>query len=132
MKILLLAGEESGLIYANRLKELLAGNEIRGYDDYGFKTADLAVMGFMAVISRIGYFLNVKKTMERAIDEFNPDVVCTIDYPGMNLKLAAYAKKKGIRTVHVVCPQEEKRFQVKLYTSPSASNNSFLSFSYKI
>ena len=105
MKILLLAGEESGLIYANRLKELLAGNEIRGYDDYGFKTADLAVMGFMAVISRIGYFLNVKKTMERAIDEFNPDVVCTIDYPGMNLKLAAYAKKKGIRTVHVVCPQ---------------------------
>ncbi len=105
MKILLLAGEESGLIYANRLKELLAGNEIRGYDDYGFKTADLAVMGFMAVISRIGYFLNVKKTMERAIDEFKPDVVCTIDYPGMNLKLAAYAKKKGIRTVHVVCPQ---------------------------
>lgn len=105
MKILLLAGEESGLIYANRLKELLAGDEIRGYDDYGFKTADLAVMGFMAVISRIGYFLNVKKTMERAIDEFKPDVVCTIDYPGMNLKLAAYAKKKGIRTVHVVCPQ---------------------------
>lgn len=105
MKILLLAGEESGLIYANRLKELLAGHEIRGYGDYGFKTADLAVMGFMAVISRIGYFLNVKKTMERAIDDWKPDVVCTIDYPGMNLKLAAYAKKKGIRTVHVVCPQ---------------------------
>lgn len=105
MKILLLAGEESGLIYANRLKELLAGHEIRGYADYGFKTADLAVMGFMAVISRIGYFLNVKKTMERAIDDWKPDVVCTIDYPGMNLKLAAYAKKKGVRTVHVVCPQ---------------------------
>lgn len=105
MKILLLAGEESGLIYANRLKELLAGHEIRGYGDYGFKTADLAVMGFMAVVSRIGYFLGVKRTMERAIDEWRPDVVCTVDYPGMNLKLAAYAKKKGIRAVHIVCPQ---------------------------
>lgn len=105
MKILLLAGEESGLIYANRLKELLSGHEIRGYGDYGFKTADLAVMGFFAVVSRIGYFLGVKKTMERAIDEWKPDVVCTVDYPGMNLKLAAYAKKKGIRAVHIVCPQ---------------------------
>lgn len=105
MKILLLAGEESGLIYADRLKELLSGHEIRGYGDYGFKTADLAVMGFFAVVSRIGYFLGVKKTMERAIDEWKPDVVCTVDYPGMNLKLAAYAKKKGIRAVHIVCPQ---------------------------
>ena len=43
--------------------------------------------------------------MERAIDEWKPDVVCTVDYPGMNLKLAAYAKSKGVRTVHVVCPQ---------------------------
>ena len=43
--------------------------------------------------------------MERAIDEWRPDAVCTIDYPGMNLKLAAYAKRRGIRTVHVVCPQ---------------------------
>jgi len=49
--------------------------------------------------------MRVKRTMERVIDEWRPDVVCTIDYPGMNLRLAAYAKKRGIRTVHVVCPQ---------------------------
>lgn len=105
MKILLLAGEESGLIYANRLKARLAAHEIRGYADYGFQTSDLAVMGFWPVLKRLGYFLGVRKTMMRAIDEWRPDVVCTIDYPGMNLKLAAYAKTKGIRTVHVVCPQ---------------------------
>ena len=105
MKILLLAGEESGLIYANRLKELLAGHETRGYGDYGFKTSDLAVMGFAAVLKKIRYFIGVKKTMERAIDEWRPDVLCTVDYPGMNLKLAAYAKSRGIKTIHVVCPQ---------------------------
>lgn len=105
MKILLLAGEESGLIYARRIKELLAGDEVRGFGDYGFKTADLAVMGFAAVVRRLKYFIGVKRTMERAIDEWRPDVLCTIDYPGMNLKLAAYAKERGVRTVHVVCPQ---------------------------
>ncbi|MBQ1429232.1 MAG: lipid-A-disaccharide synthase [Kiritimatiellae bacterium] len=105
MKILVLAGEESGQIYARRIREMLPGHEVRGYEDYGFKTADLAVMGFVAVLRRIRYFLNVKAVMERAILEWRPDVVCTIDYPGMNLKLAAFAKVHGIRTVHVVCPQ---------------------------
>ncbi len=105
MKILLLAGEESGLIYARRLKALLAEHEVRGFQDYGFKTADLAVMGFAAVVRRLPYFIGVKRTMERAMDEWRPDVLCTIDYPGLNLKLAAYAKARGIRTVHVVCPQ---------------------------
>lgn len=105
MKILLLAGEESGVLYANRLKALMPTDEVRGYEDYGFKVVDLAVMGFVAVLKKIFYFLRVKRTMQRAIDEWRPDAVLTIDYPGMNLKLAAYAKSKGIRTVHVVCPQ---------------------------
>jgi len=105
MKILILAGEQSGTIYEKRLKSLLAEHDVRGYFDYGFKTSDLAVMGFWEVLKRIFFFLGVKRTMEGAIDAWRPDVVCTIDYPGMNLKLAAYAKAKGIRTVHVVCPQ---------------------------
>ena len=105
MKILLLAGEESGLLYANRLKALLGAHEVRGYGDYGFRTADLAVMGFWAVLKKLFFFIRVKRTMTRAIDTWRPDVVCTIDYPGLNLKLAAYAKAKGIRAVHVVCPQ---------------------------
>ena len=109
MRILLLAGEESGVMYAERiaaaLREKRPAVEIRGYGDYGFRTGDLAVMGLGQVLRRIFYFLEVKRTMERAIDEWKPEVVCTVDYPGLNLKLAAYAKKRGIRTVHVVCPQ---------------------------
>ena len=109
MKILLLSGEESGVLYAEQIAEAVRGRsaavEIRGYGDYGFKTSDLAVMGVGQVLKKIFYFLRVKRTMERAIDVWKPDVVCTVDYPGMNLKLAAYAKAKGIRAVHVVCPQ---------------------------
>ena len=109
MKLLLLAGEESGVLYAKRIAEAVRSKnpsvEIRGYGDYGFEISDLAVMGFFAVLRKIRFFLRVKRTMERAIDEWQPDVVCTVDYPGLNLKLAAYAKKRGIRAVHVVCPQ---------------------------
>ena len=90
---------------AAKILERHPGAEIRGYGDYGFKTGDLAVMGIVQVLKKLRYFLGVKKTMERAIDDWRPDVVCTVDYPGLNLKLAAYAKARGIRAVHVVCPQ---------------------------
>ena len=110
-KILLLAGEESGLIYAERLKDLLqearpdAVLEFRGYQSEGFKTADLAVMGLWLVLKRIFFFLNVARTMKRLIREWRPDVVVSVDYPDLNLKLAAYAKSLGIPAVHIVCPQ---------------------------
>ncbi len=110
-KVLLLAGEESGLIYAERLKDLLrearpgAALEIRGYQSEGFKTADLAVMGLWLVLKRIFFFLNVARTMKRLIREWRPDVVVGVDYPDLNLKLEAYAKSLGIPSVHIVCPQ---------------------------
>ena len=105
MKVLLLAGEESGNIYADMIRNRLSGHEIRGYSDCGFQTGELAVMGFWPVLKRLPFFLHVASRMKREIDIWRPDVVCTVDYPGMNLKLAAYARKRGIRTVHVVCPQ---------------------------
>ncbi len=104
-KILLLAGEESGVIYRDAICKRLTDCEIRGYGDYGFETADLAVMGFWPVLKKIFFFLRVKKVIERAIDEWKPDIVATIDYPGLNLKIARYAKKRGIKTIHIVCPQ---------------------------
>ena len=109
MKMLILAGEESGRLYATRLAEILRrdvpGIAIRGYDDYGFHTADMAVMGFWAVLRRLPYFLRVARVMKRAIREWRPDAVVTIDYPDMNFRLARAAKEQGIPAIHMVCPQ---------------------------
>ena len=48
-RLLLLAGEESGAIYARRsaarAKEFFPGDEVRGYGDSGNTTADHAVFG---------------------------------------------------------------------------------------
>ncbi len=110
MRIMVLAGEESGALYAERLKERLrsaAGEDVEfaGYGTEGFRVEDLAVMGFWPVLRRLPYFLRVARTMKRAISRWRPDAVVTIDYPGLNLKLAGYAKAHGIPAVHVVCPQ---------------------------
>ena len=114
-RILLLAGEDSGVLYAKRLRTALEREharrggteplEFRGYGDSGFRTADLAVMGILPVLMNLFYFLRVARTMKRVIRTWRPDVVVTVDYPGMNLKLAAYAKALGIPAVHLVCPQ---------------------------
>ena len=103
-KILLLAGEDSGLIYANLLRERFSNSEVKTYQDY-FPTSSLAVMGFIPVLKKLFFFLKVARTMKALIREWKPDVVVTIDYPGLNLKLASYAKKLDIPTVHIVCPQ---------------------------
>ena len=110
-KILLLAGEESGLLYAERLKDELQDArpdevmEFRGYQSEGCKTADLAVMGFWPVLKKLFFFLGVARTMKRLICDWQPEIVVTVDYPGLNLKLAAFAKARGIPAVHLVCPQ---------------------------
>lgn len=109
MKILLLAGEESGVVYARRLRreiETAAKEpvEFKGYQDF-FRTEDLGVFGIWEVLKRIFFFMKVKRTMLSLIDTWKPDVVVSVDYPGLNLRLDAYAKSKGIPAVHIVCPQ---------------------------
>ena len=59
-RVLILAGEESGAIYAKKLEQELRKREnveVRGYGEYGFKVEDLAVFGYWAVIKKIFFFL---------------------------------------------------------------------------
>ena len=110
-KFLILAGEESGLAYAKALERELAAAagaemvEFRGYQSEGFQTGDLAVMGFWAVLKKLFFFLGVRRAMKRVVREWRPDAVVSVDYPGLNLQLDAYAKSLGIPAVHLVCPQ---------------------------
>lgn len=34
-----------------------------------------------------------------------PDVLLTVDFPGLNVRLARWARARGVRTVHLVAPQ---------------------------
>ncbi len=119
MRILICAGEVSGDMHAaplvRALRNTIRGSlEFRGFGGDGLKaegvellyhTDDTAVVGFIPVLLRARFFTGMLRRLKREIDAWRPDLVLTVDYPGMNLRLAEYAHARGITTVHYICPQ---------------------------
>lgn len=70
-----------------------------------FHVDQTSVMGIIPVLMHLPFLLGMKRKIERAILECRPHMLLTVDYPGMNLRLAAFARAHGISTVHMVCPQ---------------------------
>lgn len=66
---------------------------------------DLAVAGFWEVAKRILHFRRIYNTTLAEIDRRKPDLAIFVDYPGMNLHLAAECHKRGIKTVYYIVPQ---------------------------
>ena len=79
-----------------------AGND--GLADW---IADAAVVGLWEVLKKYGYFKERFREALAAIDEFKPDVVVLIDYPGFNLRLAKALKKQGFtgKIAYYISPQ---------------------------
>jgi lipid-A-disaccharide synthase len=49
--------------------------------------------------------LNNIKLCKADIEKFHPDVIIFIDYPGFNMRIAKWAKLKGIKTHYYIAPQ---------------------------
>jgi len=120
LRVLISAGEISGDAYgAALLRELrrickkqpieaygIGGDLLRaeGMELYAH-ASETGVMGFWEVAKRARFFTRLLKKITSLLDTRRPDLLLTIDYTGFNLRLAARAKKRGIKTVHFVCPQ---------------------------
>jgi len=119
IRILVCAGETSGDMYGAAILRELRAIAQRPLDCYGiggdqmkaegvelFAHASVTgVMGFWEVLKRYRFFSRLLKTITGLLDTRRPDILLTIDYPGFNLRIAAQARRRGIRTVHYVCPQ---------------------------
>ncbi|MEY2629973.1 MAG: Lipid-A-disaccharide synthase, partial [Bacteroidota bacterium] len=66
---------------------------------------DLAFMGFAEVVMNLKTILNNIKFCKSDIEKFQPDVIIFIDYPGFNMRIAKWAKQKGIKTHYYIAPQ---------------------------
>jgi lipid-A-disaccharide synthase len=66
---------------------------------------DLSFMGFLEVLLNIRTILNNFKLCKQHIEAFNPDVLLLVDYPGFNLRMAKWAKERGISVVYYISPQ---------------------------
>jgi lipid-A-disaccharide synthase len=66
---------------------------------------DLAVMGIFEVLGRLPFFLRLRKRVFGALLERRVDLVIPLDYPGFNLRLARFAKARGIAVLYYIAPQ---------------------------
>ena len=118
MKYYIIAGEASGDLHGSNLmksiyKEDPAANIRFWGGDLMEKEGgtlvkhyrELAFMGFAEVILNLKTILGNIKKCKTDIAHFNPDVIIFIDYPGFNMRIAKWAKARGIKTHYYISPQ---------------------------
>lgn len=119
MKYYIIAGETSGDLHgANLIKALKKEDEEATFRIVGgdqmqeaagvaplIHTADMAFMGFVEVIKNLRKISkNLNKVKADLLKE-QPDTLVLVDFPGFNLKVAAFAKKHGIRVCYYISPK---------------------------
>ena len=118
MKYYIISGEASGDLHGSKLIEALKEKDdkaqIRCWGGDMMKQAggelvkhykDLAFMGFWEVITHLGTILKNMRFCKKDILEFSPDVIIYIDYPGFNLRISKWAKKRGFKNHFYISPQ---------------------------
>ena len=117
-RVLIVAGEASSSLYAQRLIELwqergekydLFGIGSREMEALGFKrlgkSEEMAVVGLQEVIKHFPLIRRVYNALLAECDREKPDFALLLDYPDFNLRLAKDLKKRGIRVVYYISPQ---------------------------
>jgi lipid-A-disaccharide synthase len=118
MRYYIIAGEASGDLHGSNLMKALfkedSQAEIRFWGGDLMQNAggtlvkhyrELAFMGFLEVILNLKTILNNIKICKSDIEKFSPDVLVFIDYPGFNMRIAKWAKAKGMETHYYISPQ---------------------------
>jgi len=118
MKYYIIAGEASGDLHASNLMKALqkkdknssfrfwggdlmhsvGGTQVRHY-------RELAFMGFLEVFLNLRTILKNISFCKKDILAFQPDVLILVDYPGFNMRIAAFAKNKNIKVHYYISPQ---------------------------
>lgn len=118
MKVLLMAGEPSGDRYAagiaRALRELAPSVELRGMGgthlreagvDIVVDSGPLAVVGLTEVLGSLRPLLAARSRLREVVRAWRPDVLVPVDYPDFNLRLARWARARGVPVAYFVSPQ---------------------------
>lgn len=118
MKYYIIAGEASGDLHGSNLMKAIYEEDPQAYirfwgGDLMQKAGgtlvkhyrELAFMGFVEVVFNLKTILNNIKICKNDIQQFQPDAIIFIDYPGFNMRIAKWAKQRGIPTHYYISPQ---------------------------
>jgi lipid-A-disaccharide synthase len=117
-RIMIVAGEASGDMYGARVVEEahrldssvrffgIGGARMRSVGvDTLVDSQEMAVMGLFEVLSHFGVISRAFLKLKKLLVHDKPDLLILIDYPGFNLRLAAVAKKAGVKVLYFITPQ---------------------------
>lgn len=117
-KVYIITGEASGDLHASNLMSAMlnespsidfrywGGDKMQEVQSGLVKhIKELAFMGFWEVMTHLRTILKNIKFCKEDIEQFNPDVLILVDYPGFNLRIAEWAKERGIKVVYYISPQ---------------------------
>jgi len=118
LKYYIIAGEASGDLHgSNLIKELKIINPSSTFRCWGgdlmksqcnklvMHYDDFSYMGFLEVILNAKKILSYISLCKKDIEEYNPDVIIYIDYPGFNMKIAEWAKRKKFINHFYISPK---------------------------
>lgn len=128
MKYYLVAGEASGDLHgANLMKALKEKDPEAEFRFFGGDLmlaqggtlvqhyANMAYMGIVEVLINLRTILKNMKTCKQDIDNWQPDALILIDFPGFNLKIAEFAKARGLMVCYYISPKVWAWNQKRVY-----------------
>ena len=118
MRYYIIAGEASGDLHGSKIMESIkkidnkakfrfwGGEKMKGIGGKIVKHINqLSFMGFWEVLTNINIILKNISFCKKDINGFQPDRIIYIDYPGFNMLIAKWAKKKGFENHFYISPQ---------------------------
>jgi lipid-A-disaccharide synthase len=118
VRIAIVTGEASGDMYgsllASEIRKLEPAAELVGVGGEAMRAAgvnvflgsrEIAVVGIWEAVVRLPSLRRAMNGIKAEIRRLEPDLVIFIDYPGMNLRLARFAKRLGLKVMYYISPQ---------------------------
>jgi lipid-A-disaccharide synthase len=145
MKYYLIAGERSGDLHGSNLIGGIRENDpdaqFRGWGGDMMAAAgmelvthykDTAFMGFLEVALNLHKISGFLKKCKADILEHKPDALILIDYPGFNLRIAAFAKKHGLKVFYYISPKVWAWNQKRAWKIKQNVDQMFVIFPFEI
>ena len=120
MKYYVIAGEPSGDLHGGKLMRGIAAHDTEaefrfcggdlmartaGEESMLYHYTQMSFFGFVQVAKNLRTIFEQMDNVKADIERFEPDVIILIDYPAFNLRIAKWAKSRGMRVYYYIAPK---------------------------
>ena len=120
MKYYVIVGEPSGDLHGGKLMREIAKEDAEakfrfcggdlmaataGEQSMLYHYKQMSFFGFVQVAKNLKTILTQMDSVKEDIERFAPDVIILIDYPAFNIRIAKWAKSRGIKVYYYIAPK---------------------------